>query len=103
MLKRKNNIVIDSKNHRKREMSHYFRSKFQHIALEGGQFPSLLKVLEQDQNEINAKKTLVVEAKKRDNYKKENLLNPVIDICKHNYIQFNRKFYKQKKGIPQGL
>ena len=103
MLKRKNNIVIDSNNHRRREMSHYFRSKWQQIALEGGQYPSLLKVLEQEQNEINAKKTLVVESRKRSNYKKDSLLKPVIDICKHNYIQFNRKFYKQKKGIPQGL
>jgi len=103
ILKRKNNIVIDSKNFRKKEMKDYFRQKYQKIALEGGQFPSLINVLENDQNELNAKKTLVVEAKKRHNYKKDNLLLPVIGICRQNYIQFNGKHYKQTKGIPQGL
>jgi telomerase reverse transcriptase len=103
ILKRKNNIVIDSKNFRKKKMKDYFRQKYQKIALEGGQFPSLIKVLENDQNELNAKKTLVVEARKRQNYLKDNLLSPVIKICRQNYIQFNGKFFKQTKGIPQGL
>lgn len=103
ILKRKNNIVIDAKNFKKKKLKDYFRQKFQKIALEGGQYPSLISVLENDSNDINAKRTLIVENKKRQNYKKKNLLDPVIKICKFNYIEFNRKYYKQTKGIPQGL
>lgn len=103
ILKRKNNIVIDSKNFRKKEMKDYFRQKFQKIALEGGQYPTLFSVLENEQNDLNAKKTLIVEAKQRNYFKKDNLLQPVINICQYNYINFNGKFYKQTKGIPQGL
>jgi hypothetical protein len=103
ILKRKNNVVIDAKNFRKKQLKDYFRQKFQKIALEGGQYPSLISVLENDSNDINAKRTLIVENKKRQNFKKKNLLDPVIKICKFNYIEFNRKYYKQTKGIPQGL
>jgi telomerase reverse transcriptase len=103
ILKRKNNIVIDARNFKKMPLKSYFRQKWQKIALEGGQYPSLYKYLENDQNEINAKKTLIVEAGRRKNFMKKNLLDPVIKICKYNYIEFNKKFYKQTKGIPQGL
>ena len=70
ILKRNNNIVIDSKNFKKKKMKDYYRQKWQRIALEGDQFPSLIHVLENDQNELNAKKTLVVENKKRQPYRK---------------------------------
>lgn len=80
ILKRNRNMIIDSKNFIKKKMKDYFTRKYQKIALEGGQFPSLVKVLENDQNELNAKKNLIVESVPRKNYPKRNLLTPVIGI-----------------------
>jgi hypothetical protein len=34
---------------------------------------------------------------------KNDLLTPLQYIAKHNYITFNKKQFKQTKGIPQGL
>ena len=34
---------------------------------------------------------------------KNDLLQPLQYIAKHNYITFNKKQYKATKGIPQGL
>jgi len=102
-LKRNNAIVVDLNKVKHKRMKECFRQKWQRVALEGEQSPSLLNVLENDQNELNAKKTLVVENKKRQPFRKAALLDPVVQICRNNYIEFNRKFYKQTKGIPQGL
>nr|AAP42279.1 telomerase reverse transcriptase [Moneuplotes crassus] len=102
-MKKNNAEVVDQEKCERKKMKDCFRQKWHKIALESNQSPSLLDVLENDQNELNAKKTLLVENQKRDPYKKKALLDPVIEICRHNYIEFNRKYYKQTKGIPQGL
>jgi len=44
-----------------------------------------------------------VEHEQRRKHQKAELLNPVIQICRNNYITFNKKQFRQIKGIPQGL
>lgn len=52
---------------------------------------------------MNMKRTIIVEQEQRRKYLKQELLNPVLQICKNNFITFNKKCYRQIKGIPQGL
>ena len=46
-------------------MAAYFRSRYHNLALEGGQFPTLLEILDEEQNDLNMKKTLLVESEAR--------------------------------------
>ena len=52
---------------------------------------------------MNIKRTIIVENEQRRKHQKTELLNPVIQICRNNYITFNKRQYRQTKGIPQGL
>lgn len=88
---------------KKLPIKQYFRYKFQRIGIDGGQYPSLFEILEDEHNDLNIKRTLIVEQEQRRKHQKMELLNPVIQICRNNYITFNKRQYRQIKGIPQGL
>jgi telomerase reverse transcriptase len=57
----------------------------------------------EDENDLNFKRTIVAEQEQRRKILKKDLLEPLQYICKNNYITFNKKQFKQTKGIPQGL
>ena len=44
-----------------------------------------------------------MEQEQRRKHQRTELLHPVVQICKNNYITFNKRQFKQTKGIPQGL
>ncbi len=88
---------------KKLPIKQYFRYKFQRIGIDGGQYPSLFEILEDEFNDLNIKRTIIVEHEQRRKHQKAELLNPVIQICRNNYITFNKKQFRQIKGIPQGL
>lgn len=46
---------------------------------------------------------ILAEQEQRKKYLKKDLLLPLEYIAKNNYITFNKKQFKQTKGIPQGL
>jgi hypothetical protein len=60
----------------------------------------LFEILEDEYNDLNIKRTIIVEHEQRRKHQKAELLNPVIQICRNNYITFNKKQYRQTKGIP---
>lgn len=103
VLKRKNNIIMERSTFKKLPIKQYFRYKFQRIGIDGGQYPSLFEILEDEFNDLNIKRTIIVEHEQRRKHQKAELLNPVIQICRNNYITFNKKQFRQIKGIPQGL
>ena len=83
-------------------MKNYFRHKFHKIGVDGGQYPSLFEILSEE-NDFNLKRTLIVEQEQRKKYLKKDLLAPINYIASNNYITFNKRQFKQTKGIPQGL
>ncbi|CDW74133.1 telomerase reverse transcriptase [Stylonychia lemnae] len=103
VLKRKNNIIVERSNFKKVPIKQYFRYKFQKIGIDGSSYPSLFEILEDEFNDLNIKRTIIVEQEQRKKFPKQDLLNPVVKMCQNNYITFNKKQYKQMKGIPQGL
>lgn len=102
VLKRKNNIILEQKTFKKQPIKSYFRHKFHKIGVDGGQYPSLWEILSEE-NDFNLKRTVIVEQESRKKYLKKDLLAPISYICSNNYITFNKKQFKQLKGIPQGL
>jgi len=87
--------VLDSSNfRRKKELKHYFRSWYQKLAIEGGQFPTLLEILNEELNDLNFKKTLLVESEGWVSWDKISLIKPVSDICRNCYVNFNGKYFK---------
>jgi telomerase reverse transcriptase len=62
----------------------------------------LFDILEEE-NDLNVKRTIIVEQEQRKKHMKNDLLQPLQYIAKNNYITFNKKQFKQTKGIPQGL
>jgi hypothetical protein len=42
-------------------IKHYFRYKFQKIGIDGSSYPSLFEILEDEYNDLNIKRTLIVE------------------------------------------
>jgi len=103
VLKRKNNVIIERNNFKKQPIKQHFRYKFQQIGIDGGLYPTLFDILEDEFNDLNLKRTLIAEQEQRRKHLKNDLLEPVYQICKNNYLTFNKKAYKQTKGIPQGL
>lgn len=57
----------------------------------------------EEENDLNFKRTIIVEQEQRKKHMKNDLLQPLQYIAKNNYITFNKKQFKQVKGIPQGL
>ena len=102
VLKRKNNIIIERDTVKKQPIKDHFRYKFQKIGIDGGTYPPLHDIL-QEENDLNVKRTIIVEQEQRKKHMKNDLLTPLQYIAKHNYITFNKKQFKQTKGIPQGL
>ena len=49
------------------------------------------------------KRMILAEQEQRKKYNKKDLLLPLEYIAQNNYITFNKKQFKQTKGIPQGL
>lgn len=74
MLKRKNNVIIEAKTFKKRPMKYHFRATTKKLALEGGTFPTLLDILDSDVNELNVKRTLLVENEARKKHDIKGLL-----------------------------
>jgi telomerase reverse transcriptase len=102
VLKRKNNIIVERERVKKQPIKDHFRYKFQKIGIDGGTYPPLYDILAEE-NDLNVKRTIIVEQEQRKKHMKNDLLTPLQYIAKHNYITFNKKQFKQTKGIPQGL
>ena len=103
VLKRKNNIIVERTNFKKLPIKQYFRYKFQKIGIDGSSYPTLFEILEDEHNDLNMKRTIIAEQDNRKKHSKQDLLTPVVRMCQNNYITFNKRQYKQMKGIPQGL
>lgn len=102
VLKRKNNVILTRDTFKKQPIKNHFRYKFQKIGIDGGTYPPLFDILEEE-NDLNFKRTIIVEQEQRKKHMKNDLLQPLQYIAKNNYITFNKKQFKQSKGIPQGL
>jgi hypothetical protein len=61
VLKRKNNIILERSTFKKLPIKQYFRYKFQKIGIDGRQYPSLFEILENEYNDLNIKRTIIVE------------------------------------------
>ena len=46
-------------------IKNYFRYKFQKIGIDGSCYPSLFEILEDEYNDLNIKRTLIVEHEQR--------------------------------------
>lgn len=57
----------------------------------------------EEDNDYNFKRSLLIEGEARKKLFKHEVLNPIDYIINNNYITFNKKQFKQKKGIPQGM
>ena len=102
VLKRRLNVVIDRQTFKKRPLKTYFKHKFHKLCIDGAEYPSLADILSKE-NDFNLKRTIIVEEESRRKYTSRDLLAPVTHICLHNYLTFNKKQYRQVRGIPQGL
>lgn len=78
VLKRKNNVLLERATFKKLPIKQYFRYKFQRIGIDGGQYPSLFEILEDEYNDLNIKRTIIVEQEQRRKHQKAELLNPVL-------------------------
>ena len=67
VLKRRNNVVLDSQSFKKLPLKQYFRHKFHKIGIDGGMYPSLHDILSEE-NDYNLKKTLIVEQEQRKKF-----------------------------------
>lgn len=90
MLKRKNNVIIERQHFKKEPIKNLFRYKFQKIGIDGGTYPTLFDILEEE-NDLNFKRTILAEQEQRRKLLKKDLLEPLQYICKNNYITFNKK------------
>ena len=73
VLKRKNNILNERDKLIKQPIKNHFRYKFQKIGIDGGSYPPLFDVL-QEENDLNFKRMLVVEQEQRKRHLKGDLL-----------------------------
>lgn len=108
MLKRKNNIlgeVAGSKKGaaEKDNFKQHFRHKYQKICVDGRQYPSLIEIMDENYFDYNFKRAICIEAESRKKVFKHEILNPIDYIIQNNYVTFNKKCFKQTKGIPQGM
>ena len=60
VLKRKNNIILERNSFKKQPIKNHFRYKFQKIGIDGGTYPPLYDILEEE-NDLNVKRTIIVE------------------------------------------
>lgn len=102
VLKRKNNVLSERANFVKEPFKNHFRHKFHKIGIDSNTYPTLIEVLGLE-NDYNFKRALVVENEHRKKLLKAELLNQVNYMIQNNYITFNKKQFRQTKGIPQGL
>ena len=93
VLKRKNNIILERNSFKKQPIKNHFRYKFQKIGIDGGTYPPLFDILEEE-NDLNFKRTIIVEQEQRKKHVKNDLLTPLQYIARNNYITFNKKQFK---------
>lgn len=60
VLKRKNNVIIERQHFKKEPIKNLFRYKFQKIGIDGGTYPTLFDILEEE-NDLNFKRTVIAE------------------------------------------
>lgn len=60
VLKRKNNIILERGTFKKQPIKNLFRYKFQKIGIDGGTYPTLYDILEEE-NDLNFKRTIIAE------------------------------------------
>ena len=90
VLKRKNNVLFDKDSVQKEPFKNHFRHKYHKIGIDGGLFPTIFEVLG-DENDLNLKKTIIIENEFRRKMFKNDLLNPLNYIIGNNFITFNKK------------
>jgi hypothetical protein len=61
VMKRRNNILMERSTFKKMPIKQYFRHKYAKIGIDGGQYPSLFEILEDEFNDLNIKRTIVSE------------------------------------------
>ena len=93
VLKRKPNVMLERGRFKKQPIKGLFRYKFQKIGIDGGTYPTLFDILEEP-NDLNFKRTIIAEQEQRRKFLKKDLLEPLQNICRNNYITFNKRQYK---------
>lgn len=105
-LKRRNNVLAEKGGAMVKEpIKNHFRHRFQKLCVDAASFPSIKEVLG-DENDFNFKRSLLVEYEIRKRLQKADVIHagaPLEYIIQNNYITFNKKQFKQTKGIPQGM
>ncbi len=51
----------------------------------------MFEILEDEFNDLNIKRTVIVEQEQRKKQLKNDLLAPVQNICRNNYMTFNKR------------
>ena len=77
VLKRKNNVVIDSAEVVKQPFKTHFRHKYQKLSVDGHTFPSLNEIVDEDNNDYNFKRSILIEQEQRKKIYKHEVLNPI--------------------------
>ena len=90
VLKRKNNVLMERETLTKEPIKNHFRHKFHKIGIDGGSYPPLYDIL-QEENDLNFKRMILSEQEQRKKFMKNSLLEPLNYIAKNNYITFNKK------------
>lgn len=76
VLKRKNNVILERGTFKKQPIKNLFRYKFQKIGIDGGTYPTLFDILEEE-NDLNFKRTIIAEQEQRRKLLKKDLLEPL--------------------------
>jgi hypothetical protein len=76
VLKRKNNVILERNTFKKQPIKNHFRTKFQKIGIDGGTYPTLFEILDQE-NDLNFKRTIIAEQEQRKKHMKNDLLQPL--------------------------
>ena len=94
VLKRKNNVIIERSTFQKKPLRQYFRFKWQNLSIDGSLYPTLHEILQEPCNDLNIRRTLIVENEVRQKKHATELLKPIYEITQNNYVTFNKKQYK---------
>jgi len=97
---RRKNTVIDKK--KRRKFGEYFRHKINQVAVDGNDYSDFQEMID-SRDDINLENNLCIDIFIRKRMTKVELLEPIYYICNSNFVSFNKKYYLQTKGIPQGL
>ena len=92
-LRRRNNVLAETKASTKEPIKMHFRHKFHKLCVEGGEYPALMEVVGTE-NDFNLKRSLLVEHEARKKLSKRDALTPLDYIIQNNYITFNKKQFK---------